>query len=74
MRIAAIEGADRAYLEFETLTLVPIDRRLIAPDLLSDAELGWLDAYHARVRDAIAPELGAEDGAWLEAATRPLGR
>jgi Xaa-Pro aminopeptidase len=67
-----VPGGEREMLGFETLTLVPIDRRLIVPALLSDSERAWLDAYHARVRDKIGPELGPEDLTWLTAATAPL--
>ncbi len=69
---AEIEGADRRYLEFETLTLVPIDLACIEPALLSDAEKAWLNAYHARVREVIGPQVDAPTRAWLETATRPL--
>jgi Xaa-Pro aminopeptidase len=65
-------GGERELLAFDTLTLVPIDRRLIVPERLTAAELGWLNAYHARVRREIGPELGAEDRAWLEEATQPV--
>jgi Xaa-Pro aminopeptidase len=57
---------------FETLTLVPIDRRLIDKSLLSAEEIRWLDAYHARVRDIISPEVDPDTRRWLEAATAPL--
>lgn len=67
-----VEGGERAMLGFETLTLAPIDRRLIVPALLSAQELAWLNAYHARVADVIGPELGAADRAWLEAAAVPI--
>ncbi len=60
-------------LAFETLTLAPIDRNLIAPELLSPAETAWLDAYHARVRGAHRDKLDSETAAWLDAATKPLG-
>jgi Xaa-Pro aminopeptidase len=59
-------------MSFETLTLAPIDRRLVLPELLSAAELDWLNAYHARVRDIVGPELGPVDRAWLEEATAPI--
>ncbi len=72
VREARIEGADRAYLEFETLTLAPIDRACIEVSLLSGPERAWLDAYHARVREVVGPQLNGEARAWLEAATRPL--
>jgi Xaa-Pro aminopeptidase len=68
----AVPGGEREMLGFETLTLAPIDRRLILPALLAERERAWLDAYHARVRAEISPDLGPEDRAWLEAATAPL--
>ncbi|MDV2984305.1 UNVERIFIED_CONTAM: aminopeptidase P family protein [Methylobacteriaceae bacterium AG10] len=68
-----IPGADRPMLGFETLTLAPIDRRLIDPALLGAADTAWLDAYHARVRAALAPDLDGPTREWLETATRPLG-
>jgi Xaa-Pro aminopeptidase len=57
---------------FETLTLAPIDRRLVVPELLSVEELAWLNAYHARVLDIIGPDLGPTDRAWLETATAKI--
>jgi Xaa-Pro aminopeptidase len=67
-----VPGGERELMAFETLTLVPIDRRLVVPELLSAAELAWLNAYHARVRQEIGPELGPEDRAWLDGATAPI--
>ena len=60
-------------LGFETLTLAPIDRRLIDPAVLGAHDAAWLDAYHARVREALSPDLDGPTRDWLEAATRPLG-
>ncbi|WP_142848650.1 aminopeptidase P family protein [Telmatospirillum sp. J64-1] len=65
-------GAERKLLDFETLTLAPIDRRLILRDLLTDEEAAWLDAYHARVRDVITPLVDSDTAAWLAQATAPL--
>jgi Xaa-Pro aminopeptidase len=59
-------------LAFEPLTLVPIDRAMIVPDLLTEDEAGWLDGYHAHVRAVIGPRLQGADRAWLERATAPL--
>jgi len=70
---AKIRGGERAMLGFETLTLVPIDKRLIETAMLQDDERAWLDAYHARVRAAIGPNLEGAELAWLEAATTELG-
>lgn len=67
----AIPGGDRKMMGFETLTLVPIDLRLVEPKLLAADEIAWLNDYHARVRDVIGPHLVA-DRKWLEAATAPL--
>jgi Xaa-Pro aminopeptidase len=58
---------------FETLTLVPFDRRLIDPKQLLPFELAWLNAYHARVRREIEPVLRSDDRAWLRHATAPIG-
>ncbi|HJQ59746.1 MAG TPA: aminopeptidase P family protein, partial [Vineibacter sp.] len=69
VREAHIEGADRAYLEFETLTLAPIDLNCIDQALLTPSERTWLNAYHARVREEIGPTVDATTRAWLEAAT-----
>ncbi|WP_193367685.1 aminopeptidase P family protein [Pelagibius marinus] len=66
------EGEERDMLAFETLTLAPIDRRLVLGDLLSAEEVAWLDGYHARVRAEIAPLLEGAARSWLEEATAPL--
>lgn len=68
-----IPGGDRTMLGFETLTLAPIDRRLIDPAVLGAHDAAWLDAYHARVREALSPDLDGPTRDWLEGATRPLG-
>ena len=68
----AIEGAERKMLGFETLTLAPLDRRLIDRAILGEADAAWVDAYHAQVRDSLAPDLDGETRDWLAAATRPL--
>ncbi|WP_042485148.1 aminopeptidase P family protein [Sphingomonas parapaucimobilis] len=61
----AIPGADRDMLGFETLTLCPIERTLIVPQLLTSGERDWLNAYHARVAEVLAPELEGADRDWL---------
>ncbi len=69
-----VSGGDRAMMAFETITLVPFDRRLVDTELLSDAELDWLNAYHRRVAEVIGPELQGDDAAWLTAAIAPITR
>ncbi|MDX2307572.1 MAG: aminopeptidase P family protein [Hyphomicrobium sp.] len=66
------QGGERPMMGFETLTLAPIDRRLIVPGLLSADERQWLDQYHARVRTTLSRGLDRETRAWLETATAPL--
>ena len=63
----------RAMLGFETLTLCPIDRRMIDIAALSREEILWLDAYHAQVQNALSPHLDEATRAWLDQATQPLG-
>ena len=60
------------FLEFETLTLAPIDTRLIEPKLLTGEERGWLNAYHKRVFAEIGPLLSGADRAWLKKATKAI--
>ncbi len=69
---ARIRGGERPMMGLETLTLAPIDTRLVDTGLLLPHERAWLDAYHARVHSVIAPLLEGEDRAWLEAATAAL--
>ena len=70
---AEIAGAEKPANGFETLTLAPIDRRLIDVNMLIEAELGWLNDYHARVRREVRPHVDGATKAWLDAATAPLG-
>jgi Xaa-Pro aminopeptidase len=69
---ADIVGAEKPMNAFETLTLAPIDRRLIAPGLMTADETAWLDGYHARVRTELSPQLDDSTRAWLARATAPL--
>ena len=67
-----IAGQEGRWLGFETLTFVPLDRRLIDKTLLTAEEVAWVDAYHAKVREILSPRLTGEDLAWLERETAPL--
>jgi Xaa-Pro aminopeptidase len=60
------------FLEFETLTLCPIDTRCIERSLLRADEIAWLDAYHRTVRDRLLPRVQGEARDWLLARTEPL--
>ena len=68
----SIEGAEGDWLGFETLTLAPIDKTLVDRSLLSASDMAWWNAYHARVREVLAPQLDGEALAWLEDACAPL--
>ncbi len=65
-------GDNRDQFAFETLTLCPIDTRLIDLDLLSTQERGWLNAYHARVDSSLAPRVAPETRDWLARACAPI--
>jgi Xaa-Pro aminopeptidase len=59
-------------LEFETLTLAPIDRNLIDVAMLTPAERHWVDAYHSRVYETLCDRLDTPARDWLMAAAAPL--
>jgi len=67
-----VADAEKPLNAFETLTLAPIDSRLIEPALLTTEEAAWLDAYHARVRETLAPIVDAQTRDWLIAACAAL--
>jgi len=68
-----IDGSEGEYLGFETLTLVPIDSALVDVSLLTPEEIGWWNAYHARVLEVIGPQLQGDERDWLEERCRPIG-
>ena len=59
-------------MEFETVTWVPYEREAILPEMLTKAELDWLNAYHKHVYETIGPLLGEEERAWLLEATAEI--
>jgi Xaa-Pro aminopeptidase len=65
-------GGERPMMAFETLTLAPIDRRLIVVEMLTADERAQVDAYHARVRDVVGPQLEPDVRSWLADVTAPL--
>ncbi|WP_375692079.1 aminopeptidase P family protein [Pseudooceanicola sp. LIPI14-2-Ac024] len=70
---AALPGADdREMMAFETITWVPIETRLIDVSLMTQAERDWLNAYHAEVRNKVAPRLDGAAAMWLSRATEPI--
>ncbi|MBB3168886.1 aminopeptidase P family protein [Simiduia aestuariiviva] len=71
-RCDSLVGAEREIYEFEALTLVPMDTRLMDTQLMTAAEIDWVNRYHRRVFDAMAPQLSGDDLHWLTMATQPL--
>ena len=70
---AEFPDALKPFLSFETLTWAPFDQRLIAPELLTHAEVDWLDTYHAKVETLVAPHAPPAVQAWLRGACRRFG-
>ena len=66
------QDVQREMLHFRTLTLVPIDIRLIDADMLSPDEIAWVNSYHKGCLDMLGSHVSARDKDWLKAATRPL--
>ena len=69
---APVADGERPMLSFETLTLAPIDRRLIETRLMSADERRWLDQYHERVRKTLTPLVPDDVKEWLADVTKPL--
>ena len=60
------------FLEFKTLTKVPIDKRLIDKYMLDTGEQAWLNNYHKEVYDCLAPYMNEKEKMWLKDACSPL--
>jgi len=67
-----VSGGERKMMEFETITLAPIDLNLVEPRLLTEEERDWLNAYHKRVWETLSPQVDDETRGWLERATRAI--
>ncbi len=72
MNVAAPTNGFGEFLDFETLTLCPIDTRCIDMAVMRSDEIAWLNAYHAVVRERLAPYVSGDAAAWLETRTRAL--
>ena len=70
---SGVSGEFGEFLEFETLTLCPIDARCLEPALLRADEIAWLNAYHVTVRERLAPLVSGAALAWLTLRTAPIG-
>lgn len=69
---AKADNPELVFYTFDTLTLCPMDLNLVEPSLLTDDEIYYLNAYHARTRQALEPLLDESHKAWLKKATEPI--
>jgi Xaa-Pro aminopeptidase len=67
-----VAGGEREMLSFETITMAPLERRLIDTSLLTKEEIDWVNDYHAQVKEKLSGDLEPEIASWLEAMTAPL--
>jgi len=72
LNVAGPKNEFGEFLDFETLTLCPIDTRCIDMALMRPDEIAWLNAYHATVRERLSPRLSGEALAWLTLRTRSI--
>ena len=63
---------DFTFYKFETMTLCPIDTKLIDKSLLTDEEIEFINIYHKRVHEELSPKLRGKAKEWLAAATEPI--
>lgn len=60
------------FLQFETLTLCPVDKAPIVREMMLQEEIDWLNQYHQRVLDTLSPHLSPSETDWLREACAPL--
>lgn len=67
-----LANCEREMLEFEALTFIPMDTRLIDKAYLSDSEVNWLNQYHQQVREKLTPHMQDDDLTWLNKVTAAI--
>lgn len=67
-------GDDDLKYKFNTVSLTPIDLKLVDVDLLDADEIRWLNDYHEEVYNTLSPHLDADEQAWLKKETAPIAR
>jgi len=72
VRESHFDEEERPMNIFETITFVPIDRRLVTPHMMNSTEITWLNIYHAQVREKISPFLEGAELDWLKRATQSV--
>ena len=70
--LVAVEAFNDSFNQFETLTLFPIDQKLIDPILLSSQEKEWLNSYHSKVYEKLSTRLSKDEKDWLKEKTMPI--
>ncbi|MDI5830112.1 aminopeptidase P family protein [Shewanella xiamenensis] len=68
----ALKGAEREMYEFDALTLIPMDARLIDKSLLTQGEIDWFNAYHQKVFNTLSPLMSGSELEWLTKATQAI--
>lgn len=68
----ALKGSEREMYEFDAITLIPMDARLIDKTLLSTSEINWFNQYHAKVRKTLTPLMQGDDLVWLNKVTMAI--
>ena len=72
LNVAGPKNEFGEFLDFETLTLCPIDMRCIDHTLMRGDEIAWLNAYHATVRERLSPRVSGDALAWLNLRPQPV--
>lgn len=70
--LVAVEAFTEGFFQFETLTLCPIDQRLIDLTLLTSQEKAWLNSYHSKVYEKLSTRLSKDEKDWLKEKTKPI--
>lgn len=68
----ALKGAEREMYEFDALTLIPMDARLIDKSLLTQGEIDWFNTYHQKVFNTLSPLMSGSELEWLTQATKAI--
>jgi Xaa-Pro aminopeptidase len=70
--VQKIDEGERQFFGFDTLTLVPIDRKLMERSMLTPSEISWIDSYHHRIWKTLSPLISGHAYEWLEKETLPF--
>ena len=72
--VITVDSENEGFLEFDTITLFPIDQSLIDSEMLDDQELAWLNDYHQKVYNKLSPLLNTEEQSWLKAKCKAISK